>query len=315
MSWSSSYGGTCSAPSSSSSSSSGSSSKSSSSSSGSSSSSSSSSGSGYTDGWSNNTAYTSKGTNTGFSNNGSSATQNGYSGSGDSSYWGGVYGDKGSLGVAKTKDPASQKGVYATQTAMQYLSDQVASKRATPEDVNSAKAMIAGREAAQGQGLLSSMLTTAGASALGPVGWAAGKAAGWLGGKAIDSASEYSKNPNYQLSKDKTNDDSTLIGNVIGTVAPAGVNRFAEMAYNDKMGDYNSYVNNLKSNMVKNGYMEASKPVAQQAGGSSYQPGTTSTLLKAYPQITRTNTSDNISGVDPTDVDWSTFNFYSGSVV
>lgn len=310
MSWSSSYGGTCSAPSSSSSSSSGSSSKSSSSSSGSSSSSSSSSGSGYTDGWSNNTAYTSKGTNTGFSNNGSSATQNGYSGSGDSSYWNGVYsGDK------RTNNPETQKGVYSTPTQLQYLSDAVNSKRATQQELDSAKSMIAGREAAQGQGLLSSMLTTAGASALGPVGWAAGKAAGWLGGKAIDSASEYSSNPNYQVSKDKTDDDSTLVGKVIGTVAPAGVNGFAEMAYNDKMGDYNSYVNNLKSNMVKNGYMEASKPVAQQAGGSSYQPGTTSTLLKAYPQITRTNTSDNISGVDPTDVDWSTFNFYSGSVV
>ena len=306
MSWSSSYGGTCSAPSSSSSSSSGSSSKSSSS--GSSSPSSSSSGSGYTDGWSNNTAYTSKGTNTGFSNNGSSATQNGYSGSGDSSYWNGVYsGDK------RTNNPETQKGVYSTPTQLQYLSDAVNSRRATQQELDSAKSIIAGREAAQGQGLLSSMLTTAGASALGPVGWAAGKAAGWLGGKAIDSASEYSKNPNYQVSKDKTNDDSTLVGKVIGTVAPAGVNGFAEMAYNDKMGDYNSYVNNLKSNMVKNGYMDASKPVVQQTGSSS--SSSLANTIKT-PQTAQTTTSnDNISGVDPTDVDWSTFNFYSGSVV
>ena len=306
MSWSSSYGGTCSAPSSSSSSSSGSSSKSSSS--GSSSSSSSSSGSGYTDGWSNNTAYTSKGTNTGFSNNGSSATQNGYSGSGDSSYWNGVYsGDK------RTNNPETQKGVYSTPTQLQYLSDAVNSKRATQQELDSAKSIIAGREAAQGQGLLSSMLTTAGASALGPVGWAAGKAAGWLGGKAIDSASEYSSNPNYQVSKDKTDDDSTLVGKVIGTVAPAGVNGFAEMAYNDKMGDYNSYVNGLKSNMVKNGYMDASKPVVQQTGSSS--SSSLANTIKT-PQTAQTTTSnDNISGVDPTDVDWSTFNFYSGSVV
>lgn len=297
MSWSSSYGGTCSAPSSSSSSSSGSSS-----------SSSSSSGSGYTDGWSNNTAYTSKGTNTGFSNNGSSATQNGYSGSGDSSYWNGVYsGDK------RTNNPETQKGVYSTPTQLQYLSDAVNSKRATQQELDSAKSMIAGREAAQGQGLLSSMLTTAGASALGPVGWAAGKAAGWLGGKAMDSASEYSSNPNYQVSKDKTDDDSTLVGKVIGTVAPAGVNGFAEMAYNDKMGDYNSYVNNLKSNMVKNGYMDASKPVVQQTGSSS--SSSLANTIKT-PQTAQTTTSnDNISGVDPTDVDWSTFNFYSGSVV
>ena len=307
MSWSSSYGGTCSAPSSSSSSSSGSSSKSSSSSSGSSSSSSSSSGSGYTDGWSNNTAYTSKGTNTGFSNNGSSATQNGYS-SFDSSYWNGVYsGDK------RTNNPETQKGVYSTPTQLQYLSDAVNSKRATQQELDSAKSIIAGREAAQGQGLLSSMLTTAGASALGPVGWAAGKAAGWLGGKAMDSASEYSSNPNYQVSKDKTDDDSTLVGKVIGTVAPAGVNGFAEMAYNDKMGDYNSYVNGLKSNMVKNGYMDASKPVVQQTGSSS--SSSLANTIKT-PQTAQTTTSnDNISGVDPTDVDWSTFNFYSGSVV
>ena len=306
MSWSSSYGGTCSAPSSSSSSSSGSSSKSSSS--GSSSSSSSSSGSGYTDGWSNNTAYTSKGTNTGFSNNGSSATQNGYSGSGDSGYWNGVYsGDK------RTNNPETQKGVYSTPTQLQYLSDAVNSKRATQQELDSAKSMIAGKEAAQGQGLLSSMLTTAGASALGPVGWAAGKAVGWLGGKAIDSASEYSSNPNYQVSKDKTDDDSTLVGKVIGTVAPAGVNGFAEMAYNDKMGDYNSYVNGLKSNMVKNGYMDASKPVVQQTGSSS--SSSLANTIKT-PQTAQTTTSnDNISGVDPTDVDWSTFNFYSGSVV
>ena len=307
MSWSSSYGGTCSAPSSSSSSSSGSSSKSSSSSSGSSSSSSSSSGSGYTDGWSNNTAYTSKGTNTGFSNNGSSATQNGYS-SFDSSYWNGVYsGDK------RTNNPETQKGVYSTPTQLQYLSDAVNSKRATQQELDSAKSMIAGREAAQGQGLLSSMLTTAGASALGPVGWAAGKAAGWLGGKAMDSASEYSSNPNYQVSKDKTDDDSTLVGKVIGTVAPAGVNGFAEIAYNDKIGDYNSYVNGLKSNMVKNGYMDASKPVVQQTGSSS--SSSLANTIKT-PQTAQTTTSnDNISGVDPTDVDWSTFNFYSGSVV
>ena len=297
MSWSSSYGGTCSAPSSSSSSSSGSSS-----------SSSSSSGGGYTDGWANNTAYTSKGTNTGFSNNGSSATQNGYSGSGDSSYWNGVYsGDK------RTNNPKTKKGVYSTPMQLQYLSDAVNSKRATQQELDSAKSIIAGKEAAQGQGLLSSMLTKAGTATLGPIGWAAGKAAGWLGGKAIDSASEYSGNPNYQVSKDKTNDDSTLIGNVIGTVAPAGVNRFAEMAYNDKMGDYSSYVNNLKSNMVNNGYMDASKPVVQQTGSSS-----SSSLANAIkiPQKAQTTTSnDNISGVDPTDVDWSTFNFYSGSVV
>lgn len=297
MSWSSSYGGTCSAPSSSSSSSSGSSS-----------SSSSSSGSGYTDGWSNNTAYTSKGTNTGFSNNGSSATQNGYSGSGDSSYWNGVYsGDK------RTNNPETQKGVYSTPTQLQYLSDAVNSKRATQQELDSAKSMIAGREAAQGQGLLSSMLTTAGASALGPVGWAAGKAAGWLGGKAIDSASEYSSNPNYQVSKDKTDDDSTLVGKVIGTVAPAGVNGFAEMAYNDKMGDYNSYVNGLKSNMVKNGYMDASKPVVQQTGSSS--SSSLANTIKTPQTAQATTSNDNISGVDPTDVDWSTFNFYSGSVV
>lgn len=209
-----------------------------------------------------------------------------------------------------------QNGVYlSTPTAQQYLSDQIASKRASPQEVEAGKSIIAGKEAAQGQGLLSSMLTSAGAATLGPIGWAAGKAAGWLGGKAMDSASEYGDNPNYQVSKDKSNDDSTLVGTAIGLAAPTGVNGVAEMAYNDKMGDYNSYVNNLKSNMIKSGYMEASKPVTQQAGGSSYQPSTTSTLLKASPQITSTNTSDSIYGVDPTDVDWSTFNFYSGSVV
>ena len=286
MSWSDSYGGTCSAPSSSSSSSSSSSR----------SSSSSSSYGGYTDGWANNTAYTSSGTKTGFGNNGSSATQNGYSGSGSS-------------------NPETQKGVYSTPSQLQYLSDQVSSKRATPQEIESAKAMIAGKEAAQGQGLLNSMLTSAGSAVLGPVGFAAGKAVGWLGGEAMDSASGYGDNPNYKVSKDKYNDDSTLVGTAIGLAAPTGVNGVAEMAYNDKMGDYSSYVNGLKSNMIKSGYMEASKPVAQHAGGSSYQPGTTSTLLKAYPRITSTNTSDSISGVDPTDVDWSTFNFYPGSMV
>ena len=129
----------------------------------------------------------------------------------------------------------------------------------------------------------------------------------------MDSASGYGDNPNYQVSKDKSNDDSTLVGTAIGLAAPTGVNGVAEMAYNDKMGDYNSYVNNLKSNMIKSGYMEASKPVVQQAGGSSssYLANTIKT-----PKTAQTTTSnDNISGVDPTDVDWSTFNFYSGSVV
>ena len=209
-----------------------------------------------------------------------------------------------------------QKGVYlSTPTAQQYLADQISSKRASPQEVEAGKSIIAGKEAAQGQGLLSSMLASAGSAVLGPVGWAAGKAAGWLGGKAMDSASGYGDNPNYQVSKDKTKDDSTLVGTAIGLAASTGVNGVAEMAYNDKIGDYSSYVNGLKSNMIKSGYMEASKPVAQQASGSSYQPGTTSTLLRASPQITSTNASDNISGVDPTDVDWSTFNFYSGSVV
>ena len=206
-----------------------------------------------------------------------------------------------------------QKGVYSTPTAQQYLSDQIASKRASQQEVEAGKAIIAGKEAAQGQGLLSSMLTFAGSAVLGPVGWAAGKAAGWLGGKAMDSASGYGDNPNYQVSKDKTKDDSTLVGTAIGLAAPKGVNGVAEMAYNDKMGDYNSYVNNLKSNMIKSGYMEASKPATQQQGS-----GSSSSLISSFktPQTTQAaNASDSISGVDPTDVDWSTFNFYSGSVV
>lgn len=206
-----------------------------------------------------------------------------------------------------------QKGVYSTPTAQQYLSDQIASKRASQQEIEAGKSIIAGKEAAQGQGLLSSMLTSAGSAVLGPVGWAAGKAAGWLGGKAMDSASGYGDNPNYHVSKDKTKDDSTLVGTAIGLAAPTGVNGVAEMAYNDKMGDYSSYVNGLKSNMVKSGYMEASKPATQQQGS-----GSSSSLISSFktPQTTQAaNASDSISGVDPTDVDWSTFNFYSGSVV
>lgn len=176
--------------------------------------------------------------------------------------------------------------------------------------------MIAGKEAAQGQGVLSGMLSTIGGSIMGPIGALGAKGLSYLGGKAMDSANEYGENPSYQASKQKSKDDSTLVGNLIGFAVPSGVGSMAQTAYDDKIGSYNSYVNGLKSNMISNGYLSQPKQSAPVSSGSGSSSSLINNMMTAHTApATSQNANEYTSLVDPTDVDWSTFNFYSGSVV
>lgn len=89
------------------------------------------------DGWSNNSSYTSKSNDSGgWGNDGSSATSNGFgssssSSSSDRSYWSGVYGEKGSLGVANTQNPANQFGGSSATAMQSKLDSKVEAKNPT----------------------------------------------------------------------------------------------------------------------------------------------------------------------------------------
>ena len=254
------------------------------------------------DGWSNNSSYTSGNNSSGgWGNSGESATSRGYgssssdyssSSSNDSAYWSGVYG-----GNKSSSAPENQKGVYSTPTAQQFLNEEIANKRATPDMVKAGKAMIAGKEAAQGQQVMGGMLGTLGTAAAGPVGGIAAKGATYAIGKAQDALSEYGDDPSYQLSKQRTKDDGTLVGTAIGLAAPRGIGDMVQSAYDDKMGDYSSYVNGLKGNMQKSGYISNTPQRSVQMNGSNNANGLLNTMF-AQQQVTQPDTENSIAALN-----------------
>lgn len=268
------------------------------------------------DGWSNNSSYTSKSNDSGgWGNDGSSATSNGFgssssSSSSDRSYWSGVYGEKGSLGVANTKNPAYQPNVYSTKTAQQFLLEQIENKRATPEQITSAKAMIAGKNAVDGANMVNSISGMAGAG-FGPVGLVAGKAVGWAAEKGIDYASGYKDNPSYNYGKQAAKDDSSLIGTAISMAAPSAVSPMANMMVKNNSGGFNQYANDLQKSMVKSGYSSA--PKTQTTNSSS---GGSSSLLKNMQTTQQAQSADSEINNSPLSLAYdNNFNFYSGTVM
>lgn len=261
------------------------------------------------DGWSNNSSYTSGGNSSGgWGNSGTSATSNGYGSSSsdyssyssdDSGYWSNNYG-----GSSSANDPANQKGVYATPTALQYLSDAAKAKRMTSEEVNSAKGMIAGKQAAQGQKVMGGVIGAAGSIVGGPVGALAAKGVSWAAGKGMDALNEYGDTPSYQQSKKMSQEDTSLVGKAIGMAAPKGIGVMAQTMYDDKAGDYNQYVNGLERTMQGNGYISSNKPTSIQRSGSG--GGANNSLLGNMMQTQQAAPSYDYS---PAALDYG--NFYS----
>lgn len=268
------------------------------------------------DGWSNNSSYTSKSNDSGgWGNDGSSATSNGFgssssSSSSDRSYWSGVYGEKGSLGVANTQNPANQVGVYATKTAQQFLSEQIENKRATPEQITSAKAMIAGKNTVDGVNAVQGIANAVGAG-FGLVGMAGSKALGWAAEKGVDYASGYKDNPSYNYAKQAAKDDSSLIGTAISMAAPSAVSPMANMMVKNNSGEFNQYANDLQKSMIKSGYSSA--PKTQTTNSSS---GGSSSLLKNMQTTQQAQSADSEINNNPLSLTYdNNFNFYSGTVM
>lgn len=266
------------------------------------------------DGWANNSAYTSGNSSSGgWGNSGSSATSNGYSGSSssDHSYWSGVYGANGSSGIGNTLNPAYKANVYSTPSAQAYLSEQIANKRASPQEVDAAKAMVAGKQTVDGMNVAQSITDTIGAG-FGPVGLLGSKALGWATEKAIDATSDYGDSPSYSYAKGQAQDDSSYIGTAISLVSPnKTLSAMGNMLAKDNAGGFNEYTSNINKSLISNGYSSA--PVTQTNSTSSSGSDTNSLLknMQLANQQTTTDTAD----YSPIALNYNNdFNFYSGSV-
>ena len=190
----------------------------------------------------------------------------------------------------------SQKGVYATPTARQYLREEIAAGRATPDMVTAGKAMISGKEAARGQQAMGGLLGVIGAP-FGLAGMAGAKAATYGVGKAQDMLSEYGDNPSYQLSKQRTKDDGSMVGSIIGMALPRGAGPIAQAAYDDKASDYSAYINGLKSDMQKQGYISSTPTRNVQMNGSNNANGLLNTMF-AQRQVTQPDTENSIAALN-----------------
>ena len=178
------------------------------------------------------------------------------------------------------------------------------SGKANKQQIEDARAMIAGTNAIKGREAAGGLTGTIGATVAGPIGgYALGKAGAWGAEKLSDLSTGYADNPAYNQAKKLASDDTSLQISVASRFSPVpGTSGMVKAVAGDYTGGFRQDMADLNRSMIRQGYIKS--PTNIQRSGSSN--GTSNSLLGNMMQTQQAAPSYDYS---PAALDYG--NFYS----
>ena len=190
-----------------------------------------------------------------------------------------------------------ERGEFGSAQHLKSLDAKATAGKLSAGEAYTGRAMIEGKQNAQGQGVLSGMTRTAGTAMAGPAGGLAGAGVGYGFGKLQDAMSEYGDSPAYNTSKQLTKDDSSLIGTAAGWAMPGATGGIAQAAINDRLGEYSQGINQLERSMQAGDYINNQRKQSVQMNGSNNANGLLNTMF-AQRQVTQPDTENSIAALN-----------------
>ena len=184
------------------------------------------------------------------------------------------------------------------------LNSIIDSGKANKQQIEDARAMIAGANAIKGREAAGGLTGTIGATVAGPIGgYALGKAGAWGAEKLSDLSTGYADNPAYNQAKKLASDDSSFAVSMASKMSPVpGTAGMVKAVAGDYTGGFRQDMADLNRSMIRQGYIKS--PTNIQRSGSSN--GTSNSLLGNMMQTQQAAPSYDYS---PAALDYG--NFYS----
>ena len=199
---------------------------------------------------------------------------------------------------------------YGSHEYNSNLNSIIDSGKANKQQIEDARAMIAGANAIKGREAAGGLTGTIGATVAGPIGgYALGKAGAWGAEKLSDLSTGYADNPAYNQAKKLASDDSSFAVSMASKMSPVpGTAGMVKAVAGDYTGGFRQDMADLNRSMIRQGYIKS--PTNIQRSGSSN--GTSNSLLGNMMQTQQAAPSYDYS---PAALDYG--NFYSdmGSVI
>ena len=193
---------------------------------------------------------------------------------------------------------------YGSHEYNSNLNSIIDSGKANKQQIEDARAMIAGANAIKGREAAGGLTGTIGATVAGPIGgYALGKAGAWGAEKLSDLSTGYADNPAYNQAKKLASDDTSLPISVVSRFSPVpGTSGMVKATAGDYAGGFRQDMADLNRSMIRQGYIKS--PTNIQRSGSSN--GTSNSLLGNMMQTQQAAPSYDYS---PSALDYG--NFYS----
>ena len=193
---------------------------------------------------------------------------------------------------------------YGSHEYNSNLNSIIDSGKANKQQIEDARAMIAGSNAIKGREAAGGLTGTIGATVAGPIGgYALGKAGAWGAEKLSDLSTGYADNPAYNQAKKLASDDTSLPISVTSRFSPVpGTSGMVKAVAGDYAGGFRQDMADLNRSMIRQGYIKS--PTNIQRSGSSN--GTSNSLLGNMMQTQQAAPSYDYS---PAALDYG--NFYS----
>lgn len=193
---------------------------------------------------------------------------------------------------------------YGSHEYNSNLNSIIDSGKANKQQIEDARAMIAGANAIKGREAAGGLTGTIGATVAGPIGgYALGKVGAWGAEKLSDLSTGYADNPAYNQAKKLASDDTSLPISVASRFSPVpGTSGMVKAVAGDYAGGFRQDMADLNRSMIRQGYIKS--PTNIQRSGSSN--GTSNSLLGNMMQTQQAAPSYDYS---PAALDYG--NFYS----
>ena len=193
---------------------------------------------------------------------------------------------------------------YGSHEYNSNLNSIIDSGKANKQQIEDARAMIAGANAIKGREAAGGLTGTIGATVAGPIGgYALGKVGAWGAEKLSDLSTGYADNPAYNQAKKLASDDSSFAVSMASKMSPVpGTAGMVKAVAGDYTGGFRQDMADLNRSMIRQGYIKS--PTNIQRSGSSN--GTSNSLLGNMMQTQQAAPSYDYS---PVSLDYG--NFYS----
>ena len=160
---------------------------------------------------------------------------------------------------------------YGSHEYNSNLNSIIDSGKANKQQIEDARAMIAGANAIKGREAAGGLTGTIGATVAGPIGgYALGNVGAWGAEKLSDLSTGYADNPAYNQAKKLASDDTSLPISVASRFSPVpGTSGMVKAVAGDYAGGFRQDMAALNRSMINKGYTKAPSSIQQSGSGGS----------------------------------------------